>query len=53
MISLYFRSNCVIKLNTVLPSYELFGLWSQWEQLVLFSPTSFPRDHSLSALLNI
>ena len=26
MVSLYFRSNCVIKLNTVLPPYWLFSL---------------------------
>ena len=26
MVSLYFRSNCVIKLNAVLPPYWLFSL---------------------------
>ena len=26
VVSLYFRLNCVIKLNTVLPSYWFFGL---------------------------
>ena len=26
VVSLYLRSNCVIKLNTVLPAYWLFGL---------------------------
>ena len=26
VVSLYLRSNCVIKLNTVLPPYWLFGL---------------------------
>ena len=26
MVSLYFRSNCVIKLNTVLPPYWFFSL---------------------------
>ena len=48
MVSLYFRSNCVIKLNTVLPPHWLFSLLFDGTKGIIINKNSNINNNNIN-----